>query len=83
MHIIRIVHLLYEATRDVPICVQRLWAHLYGNVSQQAVQIPIAVVPKCSLCQSCDFGLCTAMRIIGTVHLLYEMPLDLPICVKS
>ena len=37
MSIIGIVHLLYEAQRDLPICVQKLCRHLYGNVSQQAV----------------------------------------------
>ena len=52
MHIIGIVHLLYEAPQDLPICVQRLRGHLHENVSLQSVQIPTAVVPKFRLCQS-------------------------------
>ena len=52
MRIIGIMHLLYEVLRDLPICEQRLCGHPYSKVSQQAVQIPTAVVPKCRLRQS-------------------------------
>ena len=54
--IIGIVHLLYEDPRDLPICVQRRGGNPYGNVSQQAVQIPTAVVPKYLLRQCCPLG---------------------------
>ena len=57
MRVIDIMLLLYEVLRDLPICVQRLCGHPYGKVSQQAVQIPTAVVPKCRLRQSSPLGL--------------------------
>ena len=51
-----IVHLVYEAPWDLPICVQGLRGHPYGNVSQQASQMRIAVVLKYRLCQSSPLG---------------------------
>ena len=57
MRIIGIVHLLYEVPQDLPIHVQSLCGHPYGNASQQAVQLPTAVVPKCSLRQCCPLAL--------------------------
>ena len=56
MRIIEIVNLLYEVPRDLPVCVKRLCMHPYGNKSQQAVQIPTVVVPKCRLRQSSPIG---------------------------
>ena len=56
MHVVDMVRLLYEAPRDLTICVQRLCGHPYANVSQQAVQILTAVVPKCRLRQSSPLG---------------------------
>ena len=56
MRILRIVQLLYEALRNLPISIQRLCRHPYSNVSQQAVQITTAVVPKCRLRQSSPIG---------------------------
>ena len=56
MHVLGILHLLYETPRDLTICVHRLCGHLYGNVSQQAVQIPTAVVPKYRLRHSSPIG---------------------------
>ena len=53
---IGIVHLLYEAPRDLPICVQELHGHPYGNISQQDAQLRIPVVPKYRLCQSSPLG---------------------------
>ena len=55
MHVFGILHLLYEAPRDLPICVQGLHRHPYGNAGQQPVQINTVVVPKCCLLQSCPF----------------------------
>ena len=49
---IGIVPLLYEAPCDLSICVQGLRGHPYGNVSQQAAQIRIAVVQDYRLHQS-------------------------------
>ena len=83
MHISGIVHLLYEAPRDLPFCVQKLCGHPYGNVSQQAEQIRIAVLPKCRLCQSCDLGWCTAMCIFGIVHQLVEVSRHCPVCAHA
>ena len=45
MRNIGIVHLLYEVPRHRPVCVQRL-RQSYGNVSQTAVYIRTAGVPK-------------------------------------
>ena len=56
MHVLGILHLLHEVPRDLPVCVQRLCGHPYGNVSQQAVQIPTAVAPKCRLRQCSPLG---------------------------
>ena len=44
---------------------------MYGNVSQQAVQIPTAVVPKCVV----------TILHKAIVHLVFETQRDLPICV--
>ena len=65
MRIIGILHLLHEMLRDLPICVQRMHGHPYGNASQKAVQNPIAVVPKCCLHQRCPLGVvyCTRTMI--------------------
>ena len=51
-----ILHQLYEAPRDLPICVQRLCGHLYDNLGEQAVQIYTAVV-----------GICTAWSVQNAV----------------
>ena len=52
MRVFGIVHSLYKVPRDLPICVQSLCGHPYGNVSQEAVQLHTAGVPKCCLRQS-------------------------------
>ena len=46
MRIIGILHLLYDVPWQRPVCVQTL-LHFYGNVSQTAVYIRTAGVPKC------------------------------------
>ena len=56
MHILGILHLLYEAPWDLPIYIQRLCGHPYGSVNQQAVRIPTAVVPKCGSRQTSPLG---------------------------
>ena len=82
MRIIGIVHLLYKAPWDRPICVQRLCGHPYGNVNQQAVQILLRLYQNAVCIRVVRLGSCTAIRIIGIVHLPYEMPQHLPICVQ-
>ena len=52
MLVFGILQQLYEAPQDLPICVQSLCGHPYGNVSQQSVHIPTVVVPKCRLYQT-------------------------------
>ena len=49
------VHLLYEALRDLPVCVYSLWC-LYGVVCQTVVQIHTTSVRQCRLCQSASLG---------------------------
>ena len=46
IRVFAIGHLLYEVPRDLPLCVQSLRGHPYGNISQPAVQIPTACVPQ-------------------------------------
>ena len=57
MHVLGILHLLYEAPRDLPICVPRLCGKPYGKISQHAIQIPSVFVAKCHLHQSFELSL--------------------------
>ena len=56
MSTLGIAQLLYEALRNLPISIQNLCRHQYGNVSQQAVQFPTVVVPKYRFHQSSPLG---------------------------
>ena len=51
MRIVEIVHLEYEAPRDLPVCVHSLW-HPYGIRRPGAVQIRTMGLPRCRLCHS-------------------------------
>ena len=82
MRVLGILHLLYEALRDLPISKQRLCRHPYGSVNQQAIRIPTAVVSNVVRVRLLSLEWCTAMLIISIVHLMYEGPWDLLICVQ-
>ena len=81
MFIIGIVHLLYEVLRYCPVCVQRL-RNQYGNVSQKDVYSRTAGVQNAVSHTVLRYVWFTAMRIDGIVHLVYEVPRDLPICIQ-
>ena len=84
MRIAGIVHLVYEAPQYLPVCVHTLW-QLYGVRRQGAIRIRTAgvVVYKDAVyARVFAMGWGTAMRVAGIVHLLYEAPRDLPVCVQ-
>ena len=82
MRIIWLVHLLYELSRYCPFCVKTLW-HRYGEVSRNLYTSVQSVYQNAGCTTVVRFVWLTSMYILSILHLLYEVPRYLIICVKS